>query len=217
MPFIPILLPLRIHIPPMSRRAIGRQRMVSPSLRRGVAARLAGAGRRDVLGELRRHLWSQRRPAPAGPLGVHRHRAGPRAGSVRRPVTFAPSIAVGDRIGTSTAAASGPVAALTAMLHERGITVETLRFHQIRSAGTHRHFHPAAPTGSAPSGRWGWSEDPTQSALRAVIACANRLARLPKVDAESASADIRVGQRPSKAQSGRSTIGMPSFGTGMPP
>ena len=43
------------------------------------------------------------------------------------------TIAVGDRIGTSTAAASGPVAALTAMLHDRGIAVEISAFHQ-RSA-----------------------------------------------------------------------------------
>ena len=42
-------------------------------------------------------------------------------------------IAVGDRISTSTAAASGPIAALTAMLHERGIALETLSFHQMRS------------------------------------------------------------------------------------
>src|SRR5258708_1211857 len=46
---------------------------------------------------------------------------------------FQAMIAVGDHIGTTTAAASGPIAALTAMLHERGITVETLRFHQVRS------------------------------------------------------------------------------------
>src|SRR5438309_10791587 len=45
---------------------------------------------------------------------------------------FRAMIAVGDRIGTSTAAAGGPIAALTAMLHERGIGVETLRFHQMR-------------------------------------------------------------------------------------
>ena len=49
---------------------------------------------------------------------------------------FRAMIAVGDRIGTSTAAASGPIAALTAMLHDRGITVETLKFHQMRS-GAH--------------------------------------------------------------------------------
>jgi hypothetical protein len=48
---------------------------------------------------------------------------------------FRAMIAVGDRISTSTAAASGPIAALTAMLHERGIAVETLKFHQMRSGG----------------------------------------------------------------------------------
>src|SRR6516164_8435796 len=41
---------------------------------------------------------------------------------------FRAVIAVGDHISTSSAAASGPIAALTAMLHERGIAVETLKF-----------------------------------------------------------------------------------------
>jgi hypothetical protein len=44
-------------------------------------------------------------------------------------------IAVGERINTATAAASGPVAALTAMLYDRGISVEMLKFHQMRSGG----------------------------------------------------------------------------------
>src|ERR1700752_728553 len=48
---------------------------------------------------------------------------------------FRAMIAVGDRISTSTAAATGPIAGLTTMLHERGITVETLKFHQMRSGG----------------------------------------------------------------------------------
>ncbi|BBZ45189.1 homocitrate synthase [Mycobacterium parmense] len=84
-------------------------------------------------------------------------------------------IAVGDRITTSTAAAGGPVAALTAMLHERGITLEIMSFHQMRSEGPTATLVCAASDGRA---RWamGLSEDPTQSALRAVIASANRLA-----------------------------------------
>ena len=39
------------------------------------------------------------------------------------------TLAVGDRISTSAAAASGPVAALTAMLYDRGIAVEMTAFH----------------------------------------------------------------------------------------
>jgi hypothetical protein len=46
------------------------------------------------------------------------------------------TLAVGDQISTSSAAACGPVAALTAMLYDRGIAVEMTAFHQI-PAGEH--------------------------------------------------------------------------------
>ncbi|WP_246133426.1 homocitrate synthase [Mycobacterium helveticum] len=87
---------------------------------------------------------------------------------------FRAVIAVGDRIGTSTAAASGPIAALTAMLHERGITVEILRFHQTR-AGADTVTFVRGTDGVRAQWALGWSDDPAQSAQRAVIACANRL------------------------------------------
>jgi hypothetical protein len=87
---------------------------------------------------------------------------------------FRAMIAVGDHISTSTVAASGPIAALTAMLHERGITLETLKFHQARS-GSHTATFIHGTNGIRAEWAIGWSEDPTQSALRAVIACANRL------------------------------------------
>jgi hypothetical protein len=87
---------------------------------------------------------------------------------------FQAVIAVGDRISTSTAAASGPIAALTAMLHDRGVTVETLKFHQMRSDGCTATFI-CGSNGIRAEWAMGWAEDPTQSALRAVIACANRL------------------------------------------
>lgn len=87
---------------------------------------------------------------------------------------FRAMIAVGDRISTSTASASGPIAALTEMLHERGITVETLRFHQLRS-GEFTATFICGSNGIRSEWAMGWSEDPTQSALRAIIACANRL------------------------------------------
>ena len=87
---------------------------------------------------------------------------------------FRAMIAVGDHIGTSTAAASGPIAALTAMLHERGITVETLRFHQVRSGAVTVTFIRGSD-GVRAEWAMGVSEDPIQSALRAVISCANRL------------------------------------------
>ena len=87
---------------------------------------------------------------------------------------FRAMLAVGDRICTSTAAASGPIAALTAMLHDRGIKIETLKFHQMRSGGYSATFI-CGTNGTRAQWAMGWSEDPTQSALRALIACANRL------------------------------------------
>jgi hypothetical protein len=86
------------------------------------------------------------------------------------------TIAVGDHIDTSTAAASGPVGALTAMLHERGVPVEICAFHQ-RSAGGHTATFIRGTDGVRDEWAMGWSDDPSQSALRAVIACANRLSR----------------------------------------
>ncbi|HVQ48620.1 MAG TPA: homocitrate synthase [Mycobacterium sp.] len=87
---------------------------------------------------------------------------------------FQATLAVGDRIGTSSAAASGPVAALTAMLFDRGIAIEMTAFHQV-PAGEHTATFVRGCDGARSQWAMGWSDDPTQSALRAVIACANRL------------------------------------------
>jgi len=84
------------------------------------------------------------------------------------------TLAVGDRISTASAAASGPVAALTAMLYDCGVAVEMLKFHQLRANGGIATFIRGTDGANA---EWamGWARDATQSALRAVIACANRL------------------------------------------
>jgi hypothetical protein len=87
---------------------------------------------------------------------------------------FRAMIAVGDHLSTSTAAASGPIAALTTMLHERGITIETVKFHQMRSGDATATFI-CGSDGLRAEWAMGWAADPTQSALRALIACANRL------------------------------------------
>ena len=87
---------------------------------------------------------------------------------------FRAMIAVGDSINTSTAAASGPIAALTAMLHDRGVKIETLKFHQMRSGRDTATFI-CGTNGNRADWAMGWSDDPTQSALRALITCANRL------------------------------------------
>ena len=89
--------------------------------------------------------------------------------------TYQATLALGDRIGTARASACGPVAALTEMLYERGIGVEMTAFHQL-PAGEHTATFIRGSRGDG-SDRWamGWSDDPIDSALHAVIACANRL------------------------------------------
>lgn len=88
--------------------------------------------------------------------------------------TYQATLAFGDRINTATAAACGPVAALTAMLHDQGIAVETVSFHQV-PAGEHTATFIRGSDGMRTEWGMGVSEDATQSALRAVVACANRL------------------------------------------
>ncbi len=90
------------------------------------------------------------------------------------PRTFQATLALSDRIETATATANGPVAALTAMLHERGVAVEMLRFHQLHSDDATATFIQGTD-GCRAEWAMGYSADPTQSALLAVIACANRL------------------------------------------
>src|SRR5262249_59567795 len=84
------------------------------------------------------------------------------------------TLAVGDTISTSSAAACGPVAALTEMLYERGVAVEMTAFHQL-PAGEQTATFVRGSDGARSEWAMGWSDDPTQSALRAIIACANRL------------------------------------------
>ena len=94
---------------------------------------------------------------------------------ITAPRRYRASIAVGDRIATSTAAATGPVAALTAMLHERGMAVEMIKFHQLPAVGGGIATFIHGSDGVRSEWAMGWARDPVQSALRAMIACANRL------------------------------------------
>ena len=111
----------------------------------------------------------------AGPLRLghwactdNADRLGPQA---RR---YQATLAIGDTISTSTAVASGPVAALTEMLYQRGIAVETTSFHQLPTGGQTATFIKGSD-GVHTQWAMGLADDPEQSALRAVIACANRL------------------------------------------
>jgi len=114
----------------------------------------------------------------AGPLSLSRwccldtERPAARLGPQGR--TYQATIAVRGVSGTCTAAAHGPLAALTTMLYERGITVEILAFHQLRcGAETATFIHGCNGRGAA----WavGVAPDAGSSALEAVISCANRL------------------------------------------
>jgi hypothetical protein len=88
--------------------------------------------------------------------------------------TYQATIAVGDQIGTCTAAANGPIAALTTMLHEQGIAVEVLRFHQF-GCGDQTATFIYGSDGRSAAWAVGFSTDPAQSALDAVITCVNRM------------------------------------------
>ena len=113
-------------------------------------------------GPLRLGRWECTDAArPAGRLGPQARR-------------FQATIAFGDRIATSTAAAGGPVGALTEMLHHGGVAVEMLDFHQLRSGDNVATFIRGS-NGARATWAMGWDGDATESALRAVIACANRL------------------------------------------
>jgi hypothetical protein len=114
----------------------------------------------------------------AGPLRLGRwectdaERPAARLGPQLR--TFQATLGLEDHIETAIATATGPIAALTAMLHEHGIAVELLRFHQLRSDDKTATFIRGTD-GCRAAWAMGWSEDPTWSALCAVITCANRL------------------------------------------
>jgi hypothetical protein len=91
-----------------------------------------------------------------------------------QPRNYQATLAIGDRISVESAAASGPVAALTQMLHARGIPVEMTAFHQLPTGDETATFIRGSD-GAHAEWAMGLDEDATQSALRAVIACANRL------------------------------------------
>ena len=90
------------------------------------------------------------------------------------PRTFQATLGFGDRIETATATATGPVAALTAMLYDHGIAVEMLKFHQLQSGDSTATFIQGSD-GCRAEWAMGCAQNATQSALHAVIACANRL------------------------------------------
>ena len=90
------------------------------------------------------------------------------------PRTFRATLGFGDHNETATATATGPVAALTAMLYDHGIAVEMLRFHQLRSEDTTATFIQGSD-GCRAEWAMGCVGRPDPVGTDAVIACANRL------------------------------------------
>lgn len=89
--------------------------------------------------------------------------------------TYQATLAIGERIESSTVDACGPMAALTAMLSERGIRMETLSFHQLRD-GDQTCTFIRGTNGSGTAWAMGRARDAITSSLKAVTSCANRLA-----------------------------------------
>ncbi|MCF6386977.1 homocitrate synthase [Mycobacterium sp. MBM] len=130
-------------------------------------------GLRDLAAEMSWDDVADTFGSSAGPVRLDTWEKGDR-GLGRYAHTYRAAIAVGERTAMSSATASGPLAALTAMLYERGIAVEMLNFHQLAAGGQTATFIRGTD-GVHTEWAIGWSECPNQSALRAVIACANRL------------------------------------------
>lgn len=114
----------------------------------------------------------------SGPLRLGQWTCTDRQSSAARlgpqPRHYRATLAIGDRISTTTAAASGPVAALTEMLYGEGIPLEMTSFHQL-PAGSETATFIRGSNGARDEWAMGLDVDATQSALRAMIACANRL------------------------------------------
>lgn len=83
-------------------------------------------------------------------------------------------VSLSDRTVTALAAEPAPIAAVTALLYDAGIAVEMLNFHQLRAGGQTATFIRGTD-GMRTQWAIGWSESATESALRAFVACANRL------------------------------------------
>ena len=85
------------------------------------------------------------------------------------------TLGLGERIATASATATGAISAMTSMLHDAGISLEILSFHQ------HEIGHRTATfIFTECNGRRNWAmgigESATESSLRAMTSAANRFA-----------------------------------------
>ena len=131
-------------------------------------------GLRDLAAEMSWDDVADTFGSSAGPLHLSQWEQADRTAGRRHAHTYRAAIAIGERTIIASATASGPLGALTAMLYEHGIAVEMLNFHQLQAGGQTATFIRGTD-GVDTEWAIGWSECPNQSALRAVIACANRL------------------------------------------
>lgn len=90
--------------------------------------------------------------------------------------TYTATLAIGDTITSATATATGPIAALTAMLYDAGFQLEILSFHQQRTSAGTATFVLCDHDGER---RWATAigADCISSSLSAIIAGANLLHR----------------------------------------
>ncbi|WP_433608244.1 alpha-isopropylmalate synthase regulatory domain-containing protein [Prescottella agglutinans] len=90
--------------------------------------------------------------------------------------TYTATLGLGDTIGSASATATGPIAALTSMLYDAGFQIEILSFHQQRTSEGTATFILAEHDGER---RWAMAigDDCISSSLNAIIAGANLLHR----------------------------------------
>ncbi|HET8995010.1 MAG TPA: alpha-isopropylmalate synthase regulatory domain-containing protein [Rhodococcus sp. (in: high G+C Gram-positive bacteria)] len=88
--------------------------------------------------------------------------------------SYEATLAVHASIHTASAVANGPVAGMTALLHDLGIHLEILSFDQRELGGAHATFL-LCREGDRQMWAMGMGETAAESTLRAMIAGANRL------------------------------------------
>lgn len=107
----------------------------------------------------------------AGPLRLGSWESSPRNGGRYE---FAATFALGDTIHSATISAFGPAEAMTSMLHDAGIHIEIMSFHQ---QPTDAGIMTLALLSCGDRQAWamGTSDGAFESTARAIVAGANRL------------------------------------------
>jgi hypothetical protein len=127
---------------------------------------------RAEVGELSWPEFLDRYCPTTGPIRLENWIAGPCGSGMWR---YEATLEFDERPRTFVVSATGPMAALTVMLHEAGAGLEILEFHQFRAGAGMATVVRCERDGGT---HWGAAiaADGTESALRAIIAAANILA-----------------------------------------